>query len=312
MTDRFDSMSILVAAVDAGSLSAGARRLGLPLATVSRRVSELEERLGTRILLRSARGLTLTEPGEAYLAACRSILEQVGEAERIAAGEFREPKGLLTLSAPIVFGRLHVLPVVAEFLKAYPEVDVRLVQADRQVSLTEEHFDAAIRIGQPTDSSLRARRLGEVRRVVCASPDYLAARGCPQQPEDLARHDCISFESLMPSDRWRFGEGASEHQVRVRSRMSVNTAEAAIQAAEAGLGITRVLSYQVADSVARGRLRIIMQSAEPEPWPVHILYRAGTVPRKLRVFVDFAGPRLAAALSGLKFQDPPANTIIGG
>jgi len=300
MSDRFESMTILVAAVDVGSLSAGARRLGLPLATVSRRVSELEERLGTRILLRSARGLTLTEPGEAYLAACRSILEQLGEAERTAAGEFREPKGLLTLSAPVVFGRLHVLPVVAEFLKAYPEVDVRLEQTDRPVSLTEEHFDATIRIGQPSDSSLRARRVGAVRRVICASPAYLAERGCPQQPEDLSRHDCISFESLMPSDRWRFGEGASERQVRIRSRMSVNTAEAAIAAAETGLGITRVLSYQVAASVAQGTLRIVLQDAEPAPWPVHILYRGGTVPRKLRVFVDFAGPRLSAALSALK------------
>ncbi|WP_245514003.1 LysR family transcriptional regulator [Antarcticimicrobium luteum] len=292
-------MSMLVAAVDAGSLSAGARRLGLPLATVSRRVSELEERLGTRILLRSARGLTLTEPGEAYLAACRSILEQLSEAERLAAGEFREPKGLLTLSAPVVFGRLHVLPAVAEFLRAYPQVDVRLEQTDRPISLIEEHFDAAIRIGHPTDSSLRARRVGEVRRVICASPDYLAGRGCPERPEDLAQHHCISFEILMPSDRWRFGEGASERQVRIRARMSVNTAEAAIAAAEASLGITRVLSYQVAASVAQGKLKIILQDAEPEPWPVHILYRAGTVPRKLRAFVDFAGPRLAAALSGL-------------
>lgn len=298
MSDRFDSMSMLVAAVDGGSLSAGARKLGLPLATVSRRVSELEERLGTRILHRSARGLTLTEPGEAYLAACRDILEQLSEAERLAAGEFREPKGRLTLTAPIVFGRLHVLPVVAAFLKAFPEVDIRLEQTDRPVSLTEEHLDAAIRIGHLADSSLRARRVGAVRRVICASPAYLAARGCPERPEDLARHDCISFEGLMPSDRWRFGEEASERQVRIRSRLSVNTAEAAIAAAEAGLGVTRVLSYQVAAPVARGRLRIVLEAAEPAPWPVHILYRGGPVPRKLRAFVDFAAPRLAAALSG--------------
>lgn len=312
MSDRFDSMSMLVAAVDAGSLSAGARRLGLPLATVSRRVSELEERLGTQILMRSARGLTLTDPGEAYLAACRSILEQLSEAERLAAGEFREPKGLLTLSTPIVFGRLHVLPTVAEFLSAHPQVDVRLEQTDRPVSLTEEHFDAAIRIGQPSDSSLRARRVGEVRRVVCASPDYLAARGHPQVPEDLARHDCITFENLMPSDRWRFGEGASERQIRIRSRLAVNTAEAAIAAAEAGLGITRVLSYQVAPAVRRGSLRIVLAQEEPAPWPVHILYRAGTVPRKLRAFVDFAGPRLAAALSDLADLDAPDGRTAGG
>ncbi|MGR3455851.1 LysR family transcriptional regulator [Pseudooceanicola sp.] len=298
MSDRFAAMSLLVAAVDAGSFSEAARRLGLPLATVSRRVSELEDRLGTRILDRSPRGLTLTEPGEAYVAACRSILDQVTEAELMAGGEFREPKGLLTLTAPIVFGRLHVLPVLADFLRTYPEVDVRLEQTDRSVSLTEEHVDAAIRIGQLADSALRARRVGAVRRVACASPAYLAARGTPAQPGDLAQHDCITFESLMRADRWSFGDGPAERQVRIRSRMSVTTAEAAIAAAEAGLGITRVLSYQVAEVVRQGRLRIILDAHEPAPWPVHILYRPGMVPRKLRAFVDFAAPRLSQALSG--------------
>lgn len=290
-------MSILVAAVDGGSLSEGARRLGLPLATVSRRVAELEDLLGTRIVKRSPRGLTLTEPGEAYLAACRSILEQVGEAERMASGEFREPKGLLTMTAPIVFGRLHVLPVISDFLRTYPDVDVRLEQTDRSVSLTEEHVDAAIRIGHLSDSTLRARRLGEVRQVVCASPAYIAERGLPAAPEDLERHDCISFESLMRPDRWHFGTGADERPVRVRSRMSLNTAEAAIDAARDSLGITRVLSYQVAAAVRDGSLRILLEDAEPPPWPVHILYRQGIVPRKLRAFVDFAGPRLSSALA---------------
>ncbi|MCR8549418.1 LysR family transcriptional regulator [Salipiger sp. P9] len=309
MTDRLESMTILVAAVEAGSLSAGARRLGLPLATVSRRVAELEELLGTQLVQRSPRGLTPTEPGEAYLAACRSILEQVGEAERMAAGEFREPKGLLSLSAPIVFGRLHVLPVVGDFLERHPEVDVRLEQTDRPVSLTEEHFDAVIRIGDLADSALRARRIGEVRRLICASPAYLAARGRPQTPEDLAGHDCISFDRLLPAGRWSFGEGTAERQVRSRARMSVNTAEAAIAAAEAGLGITRVLSYQVAESVAQGRLRIVLAEEEPAPWPVHILFRAGIVPRKLRAFVDFASPRLAAALSahGARLAEAPVS-----
>ncbi len=297
MTDRLDSMSILVAAVDAGSLSAAARRLGLPLATVSRRVAELEKRLGTSILLRSARGLTLTDPGAAYVAACRRILEDVAEAERIAAGEFATPRGLLTLTAPIVFGRLHVLPVVTAFLKAYPDVDVRLEQTDRPTSLQEEQIDIAIRIGHLPDSSLRARKLGQVRRVVCASPDYLTARGRPERPEDLAQHDCISFENLMPSDRWPFGNGQGNRQIRIRSRMTVNTAEAAIDAAVAGLGVTRVLSYQVAAAVSAKRLEILLEHDEPEPWPVSILYRSGLVPQKIRAFVDFAAPRLASVLS---------------
>lgn len=297
MADRLDSMSILIAAVDAGSFSAGARELGMPLATVSRRVAELEERLRTRLLLRSARGLVLTEAGTAYVAACRRILEQVVEAERTAAGEFSAPKGLLTLTSPIVFGRLHLLPVIADFLKTYPDVDVRLEQSDRLVSLQEEQIDAAIRIGRLPDSSLRARRVGEVRWVVCASPAYLATRGRPERAEDLAHHDCITFENLMSADRWRFGDGRGDRQIRIRSRMIVNTAEAAIGAAEAGLGITRVLSYQVADAVAARRLEIVLQTEEPQAWPVNILYGGSLVPEKLRAFIDFAGPRLSSVLS---------------
>ncbi|WP_158967127.1 LysR family transcriptional regulator [Chachezhania sediminis] len=295
--DRLDSMSILVVAVDAGSFSAAARRLGMPLATVSRRVSELEARLGTQLVERSSRGLKPTETGEAYLAACRAILDQVGEAERLAAGEFREPKGLLTLTAPIVFGRLHVLPVLADFLRTYPDVEVRLEQTDRSVSLSEEHVDAAIRIGNLSDSALRARRVGQVRRVACASPSYLTARGIPGRPEDLSGHDCITFERLMRADRWQFGDGPTGRFVPVRSRITVNTAEAAIEAAEAGLGVTRVLSYQVAAAVRAGRLTIVLQKDEPPSWPVHILFRPGPVPQKLRAFVDFAATRLSAALS---------------
>ncbi|MEZ5938988.1 MAG: LysR family transcriptional regulator [Hyphomonadaceae bacterium] len=297
MTDRLDSMSILLAAVDAGSLSAGARELGIPLATVSRRVADLEERLRTQLLVRSARGLVLTDAGTAYVAACRRILEQVDEAERTAAGKFSAPKGLLNLTSPIVFGRLHLLPVIADFLKAYPEVDVRLEQSDRLVSLQEEQIDAAIRIGRLPDSSFRARRIGEVRQVVCASPAYLSARGRPEYAEDLAHHDCITFENLMSADRWRFGEGRDSRQIRVRSRMIVNTAEAAIRAAEAGLGVTRVLFYQIADAVAAGRLAIILEAEEPEAWPVSILYGGGLVPQKLRAFIDFSAPRLSSVLS---------------
>lgn len=290
-------MSILVAAVDAGSLSAAARRLGVPLATVSRRVAELEDRLGTRILLRSARGLSLTEPGEAYLTACRNILEQVGEAERLAAGEFSMPKGLLALSAPIVFGRLHVLPVISSFLETYSEIDTRLDLTDRPVSIMEEHFDAAVRIGRLPDSSLRARRLGEVREVVCASTGYLAKRGRPEYAEDLSHHDCITFENLMPSDRWQFGDGRDTRHVRIRSRMVVNTAEAAIDAAVAGLGITRVLSYQVSQAVSAGSLERLLQEDEQAPLPVNILYGGGLVPQKLRAFIDFAAPRLESVLT---------------
>ncbi|WP_206078305.1 LysR family transcriptional regulator [Poseidonocella sp. HB161398] len=299
MADRLDSMAILVACVDAGSLSAGARRLRLPLATVSRRVAELEERLGTQLLHRSPRGLALTDPGTGYLAACRRVLEDVAEAERIASGEFAAPRGLLTVTAPIVFGRLHVLPAATAFLQAYPEVEIRLEQTDRPVSLQEENIDAAIRIGRLPDSSLRARRVGAVRRVVCASPGYLAARGRPAHPDALAGHDCITFGTLGAAGRWSFGEGQDARAVPVRSRLSVNTAEAAIDAAVAGLGLTRVLSYQIAGPLAEGRLEVVLARHEPAPWPVSLLYRGGPVPQKLRAFLDFAAPRLEAALPAL-------------
>jgi DNA-binding transcriptional LysR family regulator len=291
-------MSILVAVVDAGSLSAGARALRIPLATVSRKVAELEKELGAELVLRSARGLTPTDTGTAYLEAARRILEDVAEAERVAGGEFAMPKGTLSLTAPIVFGRLHVLPVVIDFLKTHPDVDIRLEQTDRPVSLHEENFDLAVRIGSLPDSSLIARRLGFVRQVVCANPDYLARNAVPERPEDLADHRCITFANLMSPRHWRFEDGRAEINVPIRSRFVVNTAEAAIAAAAAGLGITRVLSYQIADALNEGRLVRILASFEPEPWPVSFVYPPrGLVPQKLRAFLSFATPRISDVLS---------------
>jgi len=298
--DRLEAMSILVAAVEAGSLSAASRRLGTPLATVSRKVSELEAHLGTRLLNRSSRRLTPTEAGRSYVEACRRILEDVGEAERAAAGEFHAPRGDLIVTAPVVFGRLHVLPVVAEFLEAYRDVDVRLVLADRLANLFEEHIDVAVRIGDLPDSSLLAIRIGALRRVVCGSPSYFAARGTPQEPGDLEAHDCIAFEALNAPGAWTFPIGKSSASVRIRSRLVVNTAEAAIDAAIAGVGITRVLSYQAQAALEERRLELVLEDFEPEPWPVHLLYGGGRlVPLKLRAFLDFAGPRVRARLAGV-------------
>src|SRR5471032_1104381 len=173
--NRLESMSILIAVVDSGSLSAAARHLGVPLATVSRKVAELESHLKTRLLHRTTRQLSLTEAGSSYVAACRRILEEIGEAERAATGEYAAPKGELAVTAPVVFGRLHIVPVVAEFLAQYPEIDINLILTDRVVHLMEEHCDVAVRIGELPDSSLKAMQVGTVRRVVCASPAYLAA-----------------------------------------------------------------------------------------------------------------------------------------
>lgn len=293
--DRLESMSMLVAAAEAGSISAAARRLGRPIATVSRKISDLEAHLGTRLLNRSSRRLTLTDAGRSYVAACQRILEDVQEAERAATGEYIAPRGQLTLTAPIVFGRLHVLPVVSEFLGAYPEIDIRMVLADGVVNLFEEQFDLAVRIGDLPDSSLIATRVGAIRRVICASPAYLSIRGTPDSPNDLSQHDCVTFEGLMAPEAWTFTVGKTVMSVPIRSRLVVNTAEAAIDAAIAGIGLTRVLSYQVATALEVGRLAVVLEEFEPSPSPVSLVYGGGRLlPLKLRAFIDFAVPRLKA------------------
>ncbi len=291
--DRFEAMTVFVAIAEAGSLSAAARRLEQPLATVSRKLAVLEARLKTQLIARSTRRLELTEAGRDYLEASRQILERVDEAERVAAGAYARPHGRLVISAPVVFGRLHLLPVIVEFLREFPDVDVRLIQADRIVNLLEEHVDLALRIGELADSGLVATRVGEIRRVACASPAYLAAYGRPATPADLARHACISFEGLMSASAWAF-PGQS---VEVHSRLAVTTAEAAIAAAQMGLGVARVLSYQVAEAVQAGTLERLLSDFEPAPVPVSLIYPGqGRLPMKCRAFLDYAAPRLRERL----------------
>lgn len=295
--DRIDAMTTLIAAVDGGSLSAASRNLGMPLATVSRKVSELEAHLRTKLVIRTSRKLMLTEPGRAYVAASRRILEEIDETERAASGEYGAPQGHLTITAPIMFGRLHVEPVVLAFLQAYPDIQARLILADHVVNLVDDHIEVAIRIGRLPDSAMVATRLGTIRRVACASPDYLAKRGTPETLEMLADHDCVMFEGLYSSTVWNFGCGERAATVPIKPRFAVNTADAAIAAAVAGTGITRVLSYQVADALAAGELRLVLEPFEPEPLPVHLVYPAQSLlPLKLRAFLDFSAPRLKALL----------------
>lgn len=296
--DRFESMAVLLATVEAGSLSAAGRKLGMPLATVSRKVSELEAHVKARLLSRSTRQLTLTDAGRDYVAACKRILEDVGEAERAASGEYSAPKGDLIIAAPIVFGRLHVLPVTVEFLKAYPEVDVRLVLGDRIVNLLEDHVDLAVRIGELPDSSLIAQRVGMIRRVVCGSPAYFVDHRAPQSPVELSVHRCVTFSALMSPDAWTFKVNGMDVSVPIHSRLSVNTAEAAIDAAIAGVGVTRVLSYQIEEARRADLLQVALQEFEPAPFPVSLVYTSrGRLPLKLRAYLDFAGPRLQERLS---------------
>ena len=296
--NALESMAILVAVVDAGSLSAAARELDMPLATLSRKVNALEAHLKTRLLLRTTRQLSLTEAGVSYVAACRRILEEVSEAERNAIGEYVQPRGELTVTAPVVFGRLHVVPVVAEFLAQYPEIDIDLMLTDRVVHLMDEHVDAALRIGDLPDSAMMATGVGTVRRVVCASPAYLKARGEPKKPRDLASHECISFEVLESKRAWVFGSGKTEESVAVHSRLSVNTAEGAIDAAVLGVGLIRVLSYQAAAALHDGSLRVVLAKFEAAPLPIHLVHKGqAPLPLKLRAFLDFAAPRLRARIS---------------
>lgn len=295
--DRLEAMAVLLAAVEGGSLSAASRRLGTPLATVSRKVSELEAHLNARLVTRGNRRIALTDAGRSYVEAVREILGRVEEAERAAAGEYIAPKGELIVAAPVVFGRLHVLPVVLDFLRQHPAIDLRLLLGDRVINLVEDHVDAAIRIATLADSTLIATRLGSIRRSVYASPDYLARRGTPARPEDLAAHDCVSFEGLTASGSWSFAEKGQDFAVPLRSRLSVTTAEAAVDAAVAGLGITRVLSYQAAAARRAGRLLPILEAFELSPWPVNLVHAGrGMMALKLRAFLDFAAPRLRAVL----------------
>ena len=298
--DRLDAMAVFLAVVDAGSLSAAGRRLAMPLATVSRKLAELEAHLGARLVNRSTRRLEITDAGRAYEQACRRILDDIDGAERAAAGEYDTTRGELAITAPIVFGRLHVLPVVNEFLRANPEVDVRLMLGDRIAHLLDEHVDVAARIGVLPDSRLNAMPLGTLRLVACASPAYLKAHGTPRTPADLEQHRCITFEAVFPSP-WRFADGTTF--TPARPRVVVNTAEAAVDAAIAGIGVTRVLSYQ-ADAALRGKqVRRLLREFEPEPVPVHLVWDGQQrVPSKLRTFLDFAAPRLRARLAALRAE----------
>jgi DNA-binding transcriptional LysR family regulator len=283
--NQLDSLRAVVAAADAGSFSAAARANAVALATLSRKVADLEAHLGTALFVRTSRKLQITEAGQAYLVAARRILDELADADRSARAEYQIPRGELAIAAPIVFGRLHVLPIVNELLRSYPEVSARLVLSDRYASLIDDHFDVAVRIGELADSGLVATRVGSVRRIACASPAYLEAHGRPRRPADLVRHACIATTS----DDWRFATTT----IAIRPRLFVSTAEAAIDAARAGVGIARVLSYQIRD---RSLVRV-MATHEPAPLPVQLVRSNALVTRKLRVFLDLAVTYLRAALS---------------
>lgn len=297
--DRLDAMQVLLAVVDAGSISAGSRKLNAPLPSVSRKVAELERHLGTKLLIRTSRNVQLTDAGRDYVEAARRIVDQLDEAERRASGEYKAPRGELRVTAPVEFGNRYVLPVALGFLEAHPEISLNLMSVDRIVHLTEEHVDVAIRLGELTDSALYAVRIGELCRLTCASPDYLERRGRPEHPHDLAVHDRIMF-GVADTVWWDFSTEGESIVAEANSRIRVTTTQAAIQAAVAGLGLVRLFDYQVIEALRSGALVQVLGKFNGEPMPVHIVYvRQGLLPLKVRAFIDWCLPQLRTSVKAL-------------
>src|SRR5271168_900157 len=262
--DRLEAMSIIVSVAETGSFSAASRKLGTPVASVSRKVAELEARLKAELFQRSSRRMTLTDAGRSYIDACKRIIEQVDDAEREVSGEYRAPKGDLAVTAPWGLGHTHLLPIAVEFLAAYPDIALRLALTDRVVDTVTENIDVAIRIGILPDSSMIATRIGSIRLVVCASPAYLAARGRPQTPDQISDHDCIAINPVSSPNAWKFRRGNRECLLPIRWRLCVNTSEAAVIAAISGAGLTRVMSYKMDAAKRAGTLQLVLEDFEQE------------------------------------------------
>ena len=287
--DRFQEMQVFAAVAQDQGFSAAARRLGMSAASVTRAVAALEKRIGTLLLTRTTRSVHLSEAGQRYLEDCRRILAEVQEAEDSAAGSHTQPRGQLTITAPVLFGELFVTPLMVDYLTLFPEVSINGVLVDRVVSMVEEGIDVAVRIGELPDSNQHAIRVGEVRRVICGSPAFLMAQGRPRHPQDLAQAPVIATSAIGQLRNWPFLDAGEPLSVRPEPRLVVTANQAAITAACLGLGFTRVLSYQVASKVAAGELDIVLADFELPPLPIHVVYQGGrNAPARIRSFVDFA------------------------
>ncbi len=285
--DRFHLMSVYVAVAEEESFSRAARRLGISPPAVTRAVYTLEHELGVKLLTRTTRRIRVTEAGSRYLEDARRILTEVAEADEAAAGVNAAPRGTLAVTAPVLFGRMYVMPGMVDYLRRYPDMTVSALFVDRVVNLIDEGLDVGIRIGELPDSTMRAVRAGQVRRIVCAAPAYLKAHGIPRQPADLAHHVVIATSGVSPLAEWRFSGTGKPTTVRIQPRLTVTSNDAAIEATLAGFGVTRLLSYQIAPHLATGKLKIILGEFEPPPLPIHVLHREGRqASAKVRAFVD--------------------------
>jgi len=294
--DRLETMRVFIAVAEAAGFARAARTLGLSAPAVTRAVAAVEERLGVRLFQRNTRQVRLTEAGERFLKDAKRILGELEDAEASAAGSHGDPRGALAVTASVMFGRMFVAPVLMDFLDSHAGVTARLVLLDRVVNLIEEGFDVAVRIAHLEDSSLSAQRIGVVRRVVVASPHYLARHGTPQLPADLRRHRAVLSSQVGAAESWSFpAAGGGTDVIDVPSQLVANSAEVAIQAAIAGRGLTRVLSYMVAPAVRGGQLRVVLDQYEPPSIPIHLVHAEGRhANAKIRAFVDFAAARLRA------------------
>ncbi len=293
--DRLHLMTVFVAVAESQGFAAGARKLGLSPAAATRAVAALEERLGVRLLERSTRHVRVTEAGQRYLDDCRRLLAELDEADDAAAGLNAAPRGQLALTAPVLFGRMYVMPAIVDYLGRYPDTQVSAVFVDRVTNLLEEGLDVAVRIGELPDSGLRALRVGQVRRMVCAAPAYVAAHGMPRRPAELAGHTIVASVGASTQPEWRFLEEGSVRGYRMQPRLTVTSNDSAIEAVRRGLGLARLLSYQAAPLLATGELVPVLAGFELPPVPVHIVQHAGRHgAARVRAFVDL----LAAQLRG--------------
>lgn len=290
--DRFQAMRVFAKVAETGSFAQAAKALRSSPPAVTRAVAALEDVIGTRLFVRTTRTVTLTEAGTRYLDDCRRILAEVQEAEAAAAGSFATPTGTLTVSAPALFGRIYVLPIIMDYLDCYPGVTARAFLIDRVTNLLEEGIDVAVRLGPLPVSNLMVTRVGTVRRVVCGSPDYFRRHGTPRVPADLSAHRIVGATSTWSLSEWHFGQG-QKTSVRITPRLLCSTNDAAIEAAVQGWGLTRVMSYQVAPLIAEGKLIAVLTDDEEEPLPIHVVHPEGRkVTAKVRAFVELAAQRL--------------------
>jgi DNA-binding transcriptional LysR family regulator len=289
MADYFELMKLFVTTAECPSLAAAARKLGLSSASVSRGLADIETRLGSRLIERTTRALALTEQGRLFYGEAKRILADVAAAENALASQRQAPKGRLTVATPSLIGRFWLGPLVAEFLIAYPDLDLNVLLLDRPVHLIEEGIDAALHIGALKDSDLIAQKLGDIRMIVCASPSYIAQYGMPEQPDDLTQHRCLVFADVAAAPEWRFRAANGRNMSIIPpARLSTNALDLAVQAALDGCGFVRAPSWQIAAALKRGALVPVLESYERPPAPLHLIFtKARSHLTKLRVFRDF-------------------------